>query len=188
MEEKTRYTLAARHGKSFLPLYISENHRVPPTLKEIDDYTSQQTLASFVQEQIARGLSKDEPVDSIEIIYKKGPVTKWIPEGICFIEDSELLNNPDKIIEFIMSNITNLTLLNKLYNYFRKFAKDRSDSYKSFVAFLNYVHKVIKGATEETINSLRRILSEYIGKLNYEELRSISMFISKNYINKELSK
>lgn len=196
MENVNNCSLSIRRGKnSFSPiewtkLEINNNPNANQfSLEDIDAFTSGITDVTLIKELVYENfLSIDDYMSSIEIIYHENGNTRIIPEGPCFIEDSEYLDR-NKIINFINLNITDLQLINKLYNYLKKYIKEDNHNYAKFVNLLNYVHEIVKEKDLKKVNALTNLVTKYINALEYQEIRRIGMYISKNLvITKEVEK
>ena len=189
MNDKKIYSLAISKGKNNIwPIdlkLLSDCKKNLTSLEEIDSYTSAKKREDFIQNLLDENLiNEDERDYSIAIVYKEDNNTKWIPEGPCFINNSEFLDR-DNIINYIITNITDLQLMNKLYNYYSKYVETRSKEYSKFVESLNFVHTVVKENNENKLNSLCNLIKSYFKELNYEEIRCIGMYISKKIINEK---
>ena len=190
MENINNCSLSIRRGKnSFSPiewtkLEINNNPNANQfSLEDIDSFTSTITDVTLIKELIDENfLSLDDFMSSIEIIYHENGNTRTIPEGPCFIDDSEFLDK-NNIINFITLNITDLQLINKIYNYLNKYVKEDNHNYAKFVTLLNRVHEIVKEQDLNKIEALTRLVAKYINELEYQEIRRIGMYISKNLVS-----
>ncbi len=192
METVTHYSLSLKRGKnSFSPIEwtkLKSNNNPNAnqySLQDIDEFTSGITKSTLIGDMIDGNFaSPDDYMTSIEIIYYENGNTRSIPEGPCFIEDSEFLD-VDNIINYITQNITDLQLMNKLYNYLNKYVKEDNINYLKFVTLLNSSHEIVKERDRQKLDSLINLLIKYINLLSYLEKRRIGMYISKNLVTEK---
>lgn len=189
MENINNCSLSIRQGKhSFSPiewtkLAINNNPNANQfSLENIDTFTSGITEENLVRDLLDENfISEDDYISSIEIIYHENGNTRIVPEGPCFIEDSEFLNRQN-IINYIVLNTSDLQLINKLYNYLNKYVKEGNHKFAKFVELLNYVHEIVKEKDLTKFNALNQLVANYINDLDYQDVRRIGMYISKKLV------
>ena len=168
-------------------LAIRKNHNVPDpvewwlfpdynggkidSLKDIDDFTSK------ISEEYLRNLLIESNMKTSEEITKQFIISHYengahreLDYGPCFQENSSFLT-PYAVIEFIKQNINDKNLLNRIYNAFNKIMEKTP----GFEDFLNAVNNL-------NTKNLRELNNLYY--VDYLELRSLGMFISKILVPK----
>ena len=164
-----KYLLALeRNHNNYLPIdwNLLPNYNGAPVneLPQIDAYTSllsENDLKKLLLN--ANMISDEESTKNTVIIYYNDGYRK-LNFGPCFRENKGYLSK-EYIYNCLLDNAKNKEFLNRIYNAFSKY-HDKSPAFQDLLTAINHL-------TEDNLYQLNNI--NYI---DYEELRSLGMFIS----------
>jgi len=144
-------------------------------IKNIDDFTagiSESYLRHILVELNMNNL--EELTEGFVICHWEKGARRTLTSGVMFKEHSTF-RTPAAIIEFLTQNRYDKEILNRIYNIFRYFNKTTEQS----PAFKDFLHE-LNNLDPENLTVLNNL--HYV---DYIELRSLGMFISKVLVKKE---
>ena len=143
-------------------------------LKNIDDFTSEINEDYLRHLLVELNMNNPEELTEDFVIrhYENGALRDLI-YGPMFKDNADFKTS-SAIIEFLIQNKYDKDILNRIYNIFKNFNKTMGQT----PAFKDFIH-ALNNLDPENLVPLNNL--HYI---DYVELRSLGMFISKNLISK----